>query len=152
MFQIQPNQTYSYELVFLPLRVFKGKGSITFLNEKLGEIWYSLMLHSEDNLPIKLNNMRAELGKTTRHTISLENPSDKEVKLSIENSNPTNFSVSHNKISIGPYKTFEGFIEYTPTDINVAEVCILLKFAERKTNRWAIFCSIPKKLEIEDTV
>jgi hypothetical protein len=32
--------------MFVPLIPFKGKGSIAFINEKLGEIWYDLILEA----------------------------------------------------------------------------------------------------------
>jgi len=37
-FGLQGTQTSIYEVLFTPLRAFKGKGSIAFINDKLGEI------------------------------------------------------------------------------------------------------------------
>ena len=38
----------TYELMFSPLKPYIEKGSIAFVNEKLGEIWYELRLISEE--------------------------------------------------------------------------------------------------------
>lgn len=62
-FTIQPNQSAVYELLFSPLRPLKCKGSVAFMHEKLGEIWYELNLHAEENPVIRLPTMKSELGK-----------------------------------------------------------------------------------------
>ena len=56
------------------MRVFRGKGSISFMNEKLGEIWYDLTLISEEVPFIRLPTLKAELGKYESVTVTLENP------------------------------------------------------------------------------
>lgn len=48
LFELGPKKTGTYELMFSPLRPFTEKGSISFINEKLGEIWYDLNLVSEE--------------------------------------------------------------------------------------------------------
>ena len=82
-FPIEPNKTETYELLFSPLREFKSKGSIAFIHDKLGEIWYELDLTSERNIPIKLPIMKSELGKVITQEIELENPSNMDVKVKI---------------------------------------------------------------------
>jgi len=47
-FSVQPESTNVYELVFSPLFVGRHVGSIAFISENLGEIWYDLRLVSED--------------------------------------------------------------------------------------------------------
>lgn len=76
---LMPHQTGVYELIFSPLKVFRGKGSVSFMNEKLGEIWYDLSLISEDLPFIRLPTLKAELGKSEAVTVILENPSKMEV-------------------------------------------------------------------------
>jgi len=68
-------------LIFSPLKVFRGKGNVSFMNEKLGEIWYDLNLISEDVGFQRLPTLKAELGKYEETTVSLENPSKYEVKV-----------------------------------------------------------------------
>lgn len=68
--------------------VGKAKGSIAFVNEYLGEKWYELTLSSEDQAIVKLSMLKTELGKRNSHEISLENPTEKEVKAISRCSNP----------------------------------------------------------------
>ena len=62
-FKLEPLQTATYELLFSPLRQFKSKGSIAFIHEKLGEIWYELNLQADETPVMKVPTMKAELGK-----------------------------------------------------------------------------------------
>ena len=66
-------------MIFSPLRVQRAKGSVSFINEKLGEIWYDLSLVSEDVNFIRLPTLKAELGKCESVQVTLENPTKHEV-------------------------------------------------------------------------
>jgi hypothetical protein len=79
--------------MFSPLKPYKDQGSIAFINDKLGEIWYELKLISEDQDEIKLPPLRAELGKTTFQEVLLRNPSDQDTVIKYTISNPTNFDI-----------------------------------------------------------
>lgn len=59
---IQPHQTYKYEVYFSPMRIFTGKGTLSFSNNRLGETFYELKLNSEEHPPTKVSYMKAELG------------------------------------------------------------------------------------------
>ena len=63
-------------MLFTPLRAGKSKGSIAFINDKLGEIWYELHLIGSEAAIIRLPTLKSELGKSERHNIVLENPSN----------------------------------------------------------------------------
>lgn len=121
-FQIGPKQTLSYELLFIPLRVFKGKGSIAFIQEKLGEIWYELNLNSEECPPIRSPTLKAELGKVEEWEVVLENPSNSECMVFSKISNPNNFDVIPDNIMIPAYDSVSVKIRYTPSDLDVNEV------------------------------
>lgn len=45
----------------------RSKGSIAFINENLGEIWYELSLNCEEQPPQRLNLLKSELGKFSKH-------------------------------------------------------------------------------------
>ena len=47
----------------MPLKVGKFKGSIAFVSERLGEIWYELNLICEESTAIRLPMLKCELGK-----------------------------------------------------------------------------------------
>jgi len=47
----------------MPLKVGKSKGSIAFVSERIGEIWYELNLVCEDSGAIRLPMLKCELGK-----------------------------------------------------------------------------------------
>lgn len=76
IFTLPPLQTATYELLFTPLRTGKSKGSIAFINDRLGEIWYELHLVGGETPVTRLPTLKSELGKSERHQIALENPSN----------------------------------------------------------------------------
>ncbi len=119
-----PGQTSTYELIFSPLRASQGKGSVAFIHERLGEIWYELNLSAEENAVIRLPTMKAELGKSETHEVMLENPSPKETFVTFKISNTGNFDVIPERIMIPPYDSAAVRIRYTPSDLEVNEVRI----------------------------
>lgn len=123
-FVINPKQTATYELVYSPLRVAKQTGSIAFIHEKLGEVWYDLNLEASEPAPVKLSLLQAELGKVGVHTVGLENPSNKEVRVKARLSNPYNFDVLPDEIVIAPYDSASAQIRYMPSDLEINDVSL----------------------------
>lgn len=62
-FLVEPNWIGVYELIFSPLKTGKFVGTIGFLNEKVGEIWYDLNLVCDESPVINLDLIECELGK-----------------------------------------------------------------------------------------
>ena len=123
-FTILPKQTTTYELVYSPLKPAKQLGSIAFIHEKLGEVWYDLNLEANDTVPVRLPTLKAELGKVESHEVELENPSNKEVIVKTKISNPHNFDILPEDIIIPPYDTAFVQIRYMPSDLDIMEVTI----------------------------
>ena len=63
------DQCYKYELYFFPLRTFRSDAQVSFSNPRLGEIFYEVKLTAEEQPPVKLNIMKAELGKSVTRYI-----------------------------------------------------------------------------------
>ena len=124
-FTILPGLTGTYELVFSPLKAIKSVGSIAFIHEKLGEIWYELNLIAEENPSVRLPMLKCELGKVESNEVEIENPSSKEVKVKCRISNSYNFEVTPENIIIPPYDSVIASISYMPSDLDVIEVIIL---------------------------
>ena len=110
-----PKKTSTYELLFSPFKPFKGRGLISFMHERLGEIWYNLVLCSEDHLPNKLPLIKAELGKFENFEVELENPSNKEAIIKVQNSNPKNYSILQEQITISPSSSIRITIRFINT-------------------------------------
>lgn len=111
-----------YELEFLPLRVFHLNGSISFIHEKIGEIWYELSLISKEIKQEKLPLIKAELGKSIDLAILLENPSLKPAIVKALVTNPSNFSLKTDNIIIPPLKEATIQITYSPSKLEEVEL------------------------------
>ena len=121
LFQLMPLQTGVYELRFTPLRAFKGRGSIAFIQERLGELWYELSLISENKPVERLSTLKAELGKFSQHEVILENPSNLNVQVFHRVSNPNNFDVLPDIINLPALSAVSAYIRYTPSDLEINE-------------------------------
>lgn len=128
-------QSSVYELRFTPLRAFKGRGSLAFIQEKLGEIWYELLLSSENKPVERLPTLKAELGKFSQHEIQLENPSNYNVQVIHKVSNPNNFDVMPDIITIPAMSQVSALIRYTPSDLEINETGEVL-FESEEIGSW----------------
>lgn len=103
-FIVDPKKTGIYELIFSPLKTGKFAGTIGFLNEKVGEFWYDLMLICDENPIINLDLIECELGKVGKQIITLENPTGHEQTIDYRITNTTNFEVIPEKIIANAYE------------------------------------------------
>jgi hypothetical protein len=120
-YTLLPKQAGTYELVFSPLQPMSEMGSIAFIHEKLGEIWYELELNSEDAPQVRLPTLKAELGKVAIHPIELENPSNADVRVKTRVQNVANFDLDPDEIVIPKYSSMEIALRYMPSDLEVVE-------------------------------
>lgn len=122
---VPANESKKYPLSFMPLYIFKDKGTIAFVNDQLGETWFEVMLTSEESPPAKVPLMKCELGKSEKSIVHLENPSYRDVKVTYRNTNPDNFEVMQKDIVIVAKSTMDIEIRYTPSDLENTESGII---------------------------
>jgi len=103
------------------LRPIRKQGSITFLHEELGEIWYDLKLKATEAEPIRLPLLKAELGKTSSYERYLKNPSNTDTTVDVFISNASNFDVYPEQIFIRANSRAKIKIVYTPSQIDSFE-------------------------------
>ncbi|CAD8106047.1 unnamed protein product [Paramecium primaurelia] len=120
-FAIGANKEGLYELTFAPLKVGRWRGSVAFVNRQLGEVWYEFILTCEEQPVIKLNLLKASLGKVEQQVVILENPSDQKVTLQCRISNPTNFDILPDELIIQPFDYLKVSIRYTPSSLDQIE-------------------------------
>lgn len=51
-----------YKLMFAPKGLYEGRGSIAFINERLGQKPYELKLQSKESPPVKIPQLKCEIG------------------------------------------------------------------------------------------
>jgi hypothetical protein len=79
---------------------------VTFLNEMLGEFWYSMSMVVEPAPDVQLSRMVAELGKQEEQMVEIENPINKDMPLTCLVSNTTNYEVSPKELIMKPLEHF----------------------------------------------
>lgn len=132
---LQPGETRQYQLIFCPLRVMNTKGSVAFVDERLGEIWYELNLIGKEAPSVRLETCLAELGKTGIQEVELENPSSRVAKVTCKITNPANFDVIDQDILISPFETYVAKIQYLPSELDVVEAGEIL-FESDEIGKW----------------
>ncbi|EGR27619.1 hypothetical protein IMG5_193180 [Ichthyophthirius multifiliis] len=133
--QIEAKQTAKYSLLYQPNIVGRSKGSIAFINENLGEIWYELSLNCEEQPPQRLNLLKSELGKFSKHQIFLENHTQQEIQATYTISNVTNFQISPENIVLKPLQ--ENMIEiiYMPSNLEIIESAEII-ISTKNIGKW----------------
>lgn len=124
-----------YELFFLPLKVGRHTGSIAFVSDHLGEIWYELNLVAEDSQMVRLPMLKTELGKVEQHEIRLENPSNEDVRVYTQVSNSANFDVLPEEIIIPAHEEISAYIRYMPSVLDATQTAEI-RFITENIGRW----------------
>lgn len=62
-FAVAAKKDGSYELTYAPLKIGRWRGSVAFVNRLLGEVWYEFILTAEEQPIVRLNVLKASLGK-----------------------------------------------------------------------------------------
>jgi len=122
-FVLAPRESATYELVYSPLLPCAPiKGTAVFLNERVGEFWYDLILTAEPAPPEDLPLLECEVGRSMQHKISIENPTGHEVVLKPKSSNKINFRVvAPSRIVMAPLEGVEVTLEYSPSSLDTQE-------------------------------
>ena len=138
-FSIGPKNQSTYELLYSPLKPTEPgipeKGTIGFLNEKLGEFWYDLLMICDESPLHTVDAVECELGKRAEIYLELENPINDEVIIEHTCTNSTNFEIFPEKILIGPYDTFKVCVQYSPSTLGELEVGEIL-FKNELIGKW----------------
>ncbi|KAM8722646.1 cilia- and flagella-associated protein 47-like isoform 1-T1 [Acanthopagrus schlegelii] len=117
---IPPGKTLTYKATFSPGGVGKSMGSVLFQSEQVGEFWYQLELYALPPPVLKLPQACCQLGKWTRQTVPLVNPTAEPLKLLVANSNPRNFKLeidSGRTLTVEPHSCYQLGVRFSPSSI-----------------------------------
>lgn len=70
---------------------------------------------------MRLNVMKASLGKVEQQVVLLENPSDQKIQVQCKITNPTNFDIYPDELLIQPYDSLKVALRYTPSSLDIIE-------------------------------
>lgn len=93
----------AYELIYSPLLAGDFIGKISFVNEKIGEFWYKLLLTAIPAPPMQIDLIECMVGLTETVQVPIENPLTEQVSLTVSISDPDHFSISPDIVKLGPY-------------------------------------------------
>jgi len=137
VFELAPRATAFYELVYSPLLAGEQVGSITFVNDKIGEMWYELSLEAFEAPPVELDPFECPVGDTVRKTICLENPTTEAAEIRVDISNDRNFRTIPRVPSIEPFSSVEVEVEYLPSSVGMQETGNI-RFHNARLGTWEL--------------
>jgi len=145
---LAPKETATYELIYSPLLVGFRKGGLTFLNDEIGEFWYSLELTALDADATILEEIECELGKTGTVEMYFENPLGEDIELNVHTSNPTNFQVVTDasrgepvtRVPVAAYSSLVATLVYTASALHENETAII-KLSHDEAGMWEYHAS-----------
>eukprot|EP01041_Mallomonas_annulata_P004748 gene4748-9429_t len=119
VFTLPPRgENIAYELIYSPLVAGKSKGSISFMNDKVGEFWYHLNLLAIPAPPTTLDVIECMLGSSKGMQVPLENPLDEMVTLNARVSDPDHFAVlPEGQITLEPYSQTTFDLVFRPSSL-----------------------------------
>ena len=88
---------------------------------------------------IQFDLIECELGKTGSQHITLENPTGQELAIEYRCSNPTNFEIYPEKVSIPPYESAKITIQYSPSSLDIIENGNIV-FENEDVGKWEYYC------------
>lgn len=133
---LAPREKKQYELTFLPLREFKEKTTVTFVNQKIGDIIYEINLEGELPSQIKMNPIRCEVGKTERASITLHNVIKEPARVIARPLLSQNFLLETDQFIISPMGSYTVDLLYTPTDLDKLET-VHIMFESKEIGSWS---------------
>ncbi|KAM6957968.1 LOW QUALITY PROTEIN: cilia and flagella-associated protein 47-like [Tautogolabrus adspersus] len=134
---IPPRETLTYKATFSPVRVGKSIGSVLFQSELVGEFWYQLELYALPPPVIKLPQACWSSGQVTRQTIPLVNPTAETLKISVDNSNPRNYTLEMDS----PHSFSQLGVRFSPSSIGEGNHTAKITFMCPQLQDWCVLLS-----------
>ncbi|KAM6945797.1 cilia and flagella-associated protein 47-like [Aplochiton taeniatus] len=153
---VPPGGSLTYQASFVPSRVGNTTASVIFQSELAGEFWYQLDLQADPPPLTTLPQWSCGLGKWTRQSIPLINPTDETLELAVVNSNPQNFTLELDtscpgKLVVAPHSSTQVPIRFRPSMLGTGSHSAQITFTCPQLKEWCFELSgcglVPEKEE-----
>ncbi|XP_070786864.1 cilia- and flagella-associated protein 47-like [Enoplosus armatus] len=141
---IPPRETLTYKAMFSPGRVGKSTGSMVFQSELVGEFWYQLELYALPPPVFTLPQACCQLGKWTRLSIPLVNPTAETLELIVANSNPRHYALemdSGSTLIVEPHSSTQLGVRFSPSSIGEGNHTAKITFTCPQVSEWCVSLS-----------
>ncbi|XP_034533198.1 cilia- and flagella-associated protein 47-like isoform X2 [Notolabrus celidotus] len=141
---IPPREALTYKATFSPVGVGKSTGSVLFQSELVEEFWYQLELYALPPPVITLPPACCHLGKWTRLTIPVVNPTSDTLKITLSNSNPRNYTPemdSGSTLTVQPHSSAQLGVRFSPSSIGEGKHAAKITFMCPQLQEWCVLLS-----------
>lgn len=129
-----------YPLTFLPLKECSEKTTVTFVNPKIGDVIYDILLVSDPAPQVRVNQIRCEVGKSERTVIKLENVLKDTVQVTARYPDNSNFYLTSDTFMIPPSGTLDVEVFYTPSELDKFDKAVII-FDSKQIGTWNFLVS-----------
>ncbi|KAK3096977.1 hypothetical protein FSP39_005325 [Pinctada imbricata] len=133
-----------YTLTYAPAVCGKQRGSLIFYHPTVGEFWYDLRLKADPPPKTTLPHMECDLGRWTKQTIVLENPTEETLELIPTVSNTNNFSLERDNerpLILRPHASIEVPIHFMPSTLGHGDHIAKVTFNSEQLGEWVFIAS-----------
>ncbi|XP_077399924.1 cilia- and flagella-associated protein 47-like isoform X1 [Vanacampus margaritifer] len=138
---IPPQETFNYKVTFSPGKIGKSMGSVVFQSEPVGEFWYQLELYAIPSAVVTLPQASCPLGKWTRQSIPVVNPTADRIKVIVSNNNPGNYKLelgSDRIVTVDPHSATQLGVLFTPSSIGEYNHGAKITFTCPQMQQWCV--------------
>jgi hypothetical protein len=107
-----------YELIYSPLVAGTSTGRISFVNDAVGEFWYSVALTALPSPPTVVDTIECMVGSVKVIEVPVENPLSDPVTLSLNIIDSDHFSSLSDTITLEPFAQASFNLSFRPSSIN----------------------------------
>ncbi|XP_030010449.1 cilia- and flagella-associated protein 47-like [Sphaeramia orbicularis] len=136
---VPPRGALTYKAMFSPDKIGKSESSVVFQSEMVGEFCYQLELYALPCAVTMLPQVGCQLGKWTRITLPLVNPTAETLELIVANSNPRNYSLemdSGNTLILEPHSSSQLGVCFSPSSIGEGSHAAKITFSCPQLQEW----------------
>ncbi|XP_055022788.1 cilia- and flagella-associated protein 47, partial [Boleophthalmus pectinirostris] len=142
-FSLPPRKTLTYKVIFSPCVIGKSTGCVAFQPEIGDEFWYHLDLYALPLPLVVLPEVKCHLGKWTKITLPLVNPTSEPMELTISNSNPRNYTLDmdSNNLTLQPHSSSQLGVRFSPSCIGERDHKSEITFSCPQLQQWSFSLS-----------
>lgn len=136
IFMVPENSVKDYDLFYFPLKQENKTKQVGFVDEENNEMWFNIKCTAVEPSVTELPHLVSEIGKTVRHSFTINNPlKNRSVLFYLTSELSPSFHLTPPAINVGSSDFAEFFIHFTP---NSTEKELVEKF-EIETKELGVF-------------
>ncbi|CAL9698638.1 unnamed protein product [Knipowitschia caucasica] len=136
-FSVPPQESLNYKMIYSPSEIGKCMGSVVFQSE-LDELWYHLELYALPLPVVALPEIKCPLGKWSKISLPLVNPTATPVEIAVMNNNDRNYTLEmdSNNLTLQPHSSSQLVVRFSPSSVGEKDHKAEITFSSCHLEPW----------------